>query len=516
MHDNCYHGTGASRMWYDYCGGTGDCIKEGDTYRCDCGPSATWNEGLKACVTEACKLDKKLAGPGAPEYCAAPSSLTLHCTVGRDAAWQCDCPQGDYLTYNRTCILRSKSASPTTHRARGLCGGPGAGFLSGSGSCVCNPGFLKIDDMCYSYNCLPVGVTSSASLKVDSHVCSGKGICTYNQLTGRYGCECESGLEAFGGYCTRPECVGIVIHNGEIRHVECKVYDGSVGSCTLDANTNTYACRCGVGYKVAYGICVHRGCMPDTVYCGGDALASCVRGDDSRYSCICSEGYELSEERNEHGNKAKCVPSKCMYKASTSSAATECNGLGACSGDEVPLLKNKECRCIDGATEYMLRDASGEMKKTCMLEKCISRMDGEVPVICGGSGRCGPGGCICDLGTELVGNTCVGLNCFINTKDADGRVTKSICGGDTIGVCTKIASHGDRRDYACKCKDPRPDGYEELDGFCLPKACIFEITTLTNQQVRTMCGGKQFGTCVLNATQSSKSYCKCINRYDII
>ncbi|EFO64062.1 High cysteine membrane EGF-like protein [Giardia lamblia P15] len=518
MHNNCHNTESSSHMWYDYCGGIGDCIKkDGQTYACDCGPSATWNENLKTCVTSACKLDKRLAGPEAPEYCAASSDSGLRCTVGRDATWQCECT-GNYSNYNKTCILAYKNASPATQLARGLCGGPGAGYLNDYGSCVCNSGFLKIGDMCYSYDCLPVGVTAADATKLspNPHVCSGKGVCAYNQLTGRYGCECNDGLEAFGGYCTRPECAGKVMHNGELKYVECKVYDGSVGSCAQDTNEGAYACKCGIGYKVAYGICVHRGCMPDTVYCGGDALASCVKGDDSRYSCVCSEGYELSEERNEHGNKATCVPSKCMYKASASGAATECNGLGMCSGNEVSLLKNKECKCIDGANEYILRDANGELKKTCILDKCISSMDGEVPVICGGSGRCGPEGCICDLGTELVGNSCVGLNCFINTKDADGQVTKSICGGDKIGVCTKIAAYGDRRDYACKCKDPKPDGYEELDGFCLPKACIFEITTLNNQQAKTMCGGKQLGTCVLNATDTVEPYCECIDRHDIV
>ncbi|KAE8304611.1 High cysteine membrane protein EGF-like [Giardia duodenalis] len=518
MHDNCYHGTGASRMWYDYCGGTGDCIKEGDTYRCDCGPSATWNEGLKACVTEACKLNKTLAGPEAPEYCAAPSSLALHCTVGRDAAWQCDCPQGDYLTYNRTCILRSKSASPTTHRARGLCGGPGAGFLSGSGSCVCNPGFLKIDDMCYSYDCLPVGVTADTKrLDLSPHVCSGKGVCAYNQLTGRYGCECEAGLEAFGGYCTHPGCAGKVIHNGELKYVECKVYDGSVGSCVQSADGAAYFCACSFPYTSVGGLCVHQRCVVNGEYCGGDALASCVRGSDSLYGCVCSEGYELSEERSEHGNKAKCVPSRCMYRPSAGDPAIECNGLGTCgNGGGGSLLKDKRCECSGGAQLHTLRDASGELRETCILDACISSKDQEVPVICGGSGRCGPSGCICNLGTKLFGNACVGINCFINATNDSGGVAESVCGSEAVGVCTKIASHGDRRDYACKCVTSPPEGYEEVDGFCLPKSCVFAVGTLDGQDAKTMCGGSHFGTCVISTNQQTSSYCSCKSRPDVV
>ena len=89
MHASCHSGKSSSKMWYDYCGGTGDCIEKADQtgYACDCGAGATWNEDLKACITEACKLDPRLVGPYAPEYCAAPSSASLHCIVGRDTTW---------------------------------------------------------------------------------------------------------------------------------------------------------------------------------------------------------------------------------------------------------------------------------------------------------------------------------------------------------------------------------------------------------------------------------------------
>ncbi|EFO64527.1 High cysteine membrane EGF-like protein [Giardia lamblia P15] len=518
MHRDCHDGESIYHMWYSYCGGVGDCVKKKDNsggYECDCGADARWDPKLKTCVTDACKLDKKLAGPGAPEYCAKLSSHELHCTVGRDATWQCNCT-GEYITYNKTCILKSKNANPQTKLARGLCGGPGAGYINDNESCTCNPGFIRIGDMCYSYDCLPVGVTATDARWLDPgrHVCSGKGICAYNQLTGRYGCECKDGFQAFGGYCTHPGCVSKVVHNGELKYVECKVYDGTAGSCTQDSGKDTYSCKCESSYKFFNGICVHQGCMPEDKYCGGDTLASCMKGSDGLYGCVCSEGYELSDKRGQDENRDTCVPSKCMYKASANDAAVECNGLGTCSANG--LLKDKECTCTNGANQYTLRDASGELKKTCVLEKCISSKDGEVPIICGGSGRCGPEGCICNLGTELVDKVCVGVNCFINTTDDSGKLTRSVCGGETIGVCTKIASHGDRRDYACKCKDPKPDGYEELDGFCLPKACIFEITNLDNTKTRTTCGGKQFGTCILNATQSSTPYCKCIDRYDIV
>ncbi|ESU40345.1 Hypothetical protein GSB_153095, partial [Giardia duodenalis] len=449
--------------------------------------------------------------------CAAPSSASLHCVVGRDTTWQCDCPRGDYTTYNKTCILKAKNADPTTKLARGPCGGPGAGYINDNGSCTCNAGFRRVGDLCYSYDCLPVGVTADTKgLDLNPHVCSGKGICAYNQLTGRYGCECNDGYEAFGGYCTHSGCAGKVIHNGEVKYVECKVYDGTIGSCVQNTEKTGYICKCSFPYNSFNGICVHRGCISNGKYCGGDVLASCAKGSDSRYGCVCSEGYELSDERNEYGNKAKCVPSKCMYKRSMNDTAEECNGLGTC-GSESSLLKDKTCTCTGEAKLYALRDANGELKNTCILDKCISSNDGvKPPVICGGLGRCGPSGCICDLGTKLFGKVCVGINCFINTTDDSGKITESICGGETVGVCTKVESFGDRRDYACKCKEPAPEGYEEVDGFCLPKSCIFAITASDNTQKNTMCGGKHLGTCVLNATQTVTPYCKCINRYDIV
>ncbi|EFO60886.1 High cysteine membrane EGF-like protein [Giardia lamblia P15] len=506
-------------MWYDYCGGIGDCIKkDGQTYACDCGPSATWDENLKTCVTSACKLDKRLAGPEAPEYCAASSDSGLRCTVGRDATWQCECT-GNYSNYNKTCILAYKNASPATQLARGLCGGPGAGYLNDYGSCVCNSGFLKIGDMCYSYDCLPVGVTAATDatrLSPNPHVCSGKGVCAYNQLTGRYGCECNGGLEAFGGYCTRPECAGKVMHNGELKYVECKVYDGSVGSCTQTSDKSAYICTCASSYESVNGICVHSRCMLDGKYCNGDVLASCVKGDDSLYGCVCSEGYDLSEERNEYGNKAKCVPSKCMYRASANDPAIECNELGTCSDSgSGSLLKNKQCTCNGEAKPHTLRDANGELRDTCILDICITSKDGEVPVICGGSGRCGPRGCVCNLGTQLFENSCVGINCFINTTDSNGKVTESVCGGENIGVCTKISSHGDRRDYACRCKQ-KVSAYREVDGFCLPPSCIFTIEAPNAQATDTMCGGSHFGTCVINTNQPENSYCNCKDRIDVV
>ncbi|KAE8306013.1 High cysteine membrane protein EGF-like [Giardia duodenalis] len=510
MHKSCHDGK-SSHMWYNYCGGVGDCIQKKDKsgYECDCGTAAKWDPNLKACVTDACKLNKSLAGPYAPDYCIPQSTFTLECTVGRDATWQCNCT-GDYVTYNKTCISKSKNADPKTQRARGLCGGPGAGYIDSTGTCVCSNGFLKIGDMCYSYDCLPVGISDNIrNPDINVLVCSGKGVCAYNQLTGRYGCECSDGLEAFGGYCTHPGCAGKVMHNGEIKYVECKIYDGTTGDCTNDKGT--YSCKCTTPYRSVNGICVHQRCVSyDNVYCGGDVLAACVQGSNYYYGCVCSEGYERGQLNSE------CIPSKCVYRRLLSDPTIACNGLGTCGG-EGSLLKNRRCECKSGAKLVTLRDVNGELRETCILSECISSEDGvEPPIICGGLGSCGPTGCVCDLGTKLFKRACFGINCFINTVDDSGQLVESVCGGETVGVCTKIASHGDRRDYACKCKDPKPDEYEELDGFCLPKACIFEITTLTNQQVRTMCGGKQFGTCVLNATQSSKSYCKCINRYDII
>ncbi|EFO61866.1 High cysteine membrane EGF-like protein [Giardia lamblia P15] len=512
MHKDCHDGNSAHQMWYNYCGGVGDCVKKknkSEGYECDCGAGATWDPTLKACVTDTCKLDKKLAGPRAPEYCAKLSSHELHCTVGRDATWQCNCT-GEYITYNKTCILKSKSANPTTQRARGLCGGPGAGYIDNTGTCICNSGFLKIGDVCYSYDCLPVGVTSSADLKADSHVCSGKGICAYNQLTGRYGCECEDGLEAFGSYCTYSGCAGKVMHNGELKYVECKVYDGTVGSCTQDSDKNTYSCKCTTPYQSANGLCVHQRCMSGNSYCSGDALALCVRGSGYYYGCVCSEGYERGQLNSE------CIPSKCVYRRLLSDPVIACNGLGTCIG-EGSLLKDRRCECGTNAKLVTLRDANGELRETCVLSECISSEDGvEPPVICGGLGKCGSTGCVCDLGTKLFGKACFGINCFINTVNDNGQLVESVCGGETVGVCTKIASYGDRRDYACKCKDPKPEGYEEVEGFCLPASCVFEITNLNATTAKTMCGGRQFGTCVLNATQSSKSYCKCITRYDIV
>ena len=361
-----------------------------------------------------------------------------------------------------------------------------------------------------------MGVTADTKgLDLNLHVCSGKGICAYNQLTGRYGCECNDGYEAFGGYCTHSGCAGKVIHNGEIKYVECKVYDGTVGSCVQDTNAQTYSCSCGSTYKNANGLCVHKACMPGDVYCGGDALASCVRGSDNRYGCVCSEGYELSEVRNEYGNRAKCIPSKCMYKQFANSPAVECNGLGTCG--TTGSLKDKGCQCNGDATEYTLRDATGELKKTCVLQSCISSMDKGVPVICGGFGRCEPTGCICDLGTKLINNACVGLDCLINTTSADGQLTESACGGETVGVCTKVASFGDRRDYACKCKDPSATGYKEVDGFCLPEQCVFNIPRLDEKDgVDTMCGGRHFGSCVINTADSTKSYCECKRQDHIV
>ncbi|ESU40799.1 Hypothetical protein GSB_154904 [Giardia duodenalis] len=512
MHENCHSSRSSSRMWYDYCGGTGDCIKKADqaNYACDCGTGARWNDTLKTCITEVCKLDPKLVGSYAPEYCAAPSSASLHCTVGRDTTWQCDCPRGDYTTYNKTCILKAKNADPTTKLARGPCGGPGAGYINDNGSCTCNAGFRRVGDLCYSYDCLPVGVTADTKgLDLNLHVCSGKGVCAYNQLTGRYGCECDTGYEAFGGYCTQPGCAGKVIHNGEIKYVECKVYDGTVGSCVQNANKNTYSCSCKFPYKPANGLCVHQRCMPGDVYCGGDALAACVKGSDYYYSCVCSEGYEKGQLYDE------CIPSKCVYRNSLSDLAVACNGLGTCSG-EGSLLKNRKCACNSNAQLVTLRDASGELRQTCVLASCISSSGGvDPPIICGGLGRCGSSGCICNDGYTSFGNTCVSPKCLINTISANNAIATSICGGDTIGECVKTGTAGTFEDYTCKCKDGLT-GYEVVDGFCLPSSCIFEVKVSEGNTQKTMCGGSHLGSCILNLTESVKAHCKCENWYTVV
>ncbi|ESU42711.1 Hypothetical protein GSB_153594 [Giardia duodenalis] len=514
MHESCHSGKSNSKMWYDYCGGIGDCVKKSDgSYGCDCGTNATWNDTLKACVAEACKLDPKLVGLPTSEYCAAPSSASLHCTVGRDATWQCECRGETYLTYNKTCILKSKSATPERQRARGLCGGPGAGYLDSTGSCVCNSGFLKIGDMCYSYDCLAVGVTpQSNNLNISTLVCSGKGTCIYNQLTGRYGCECNSGLESFGGYCTYPQCASKVFYNGEIKYVECQIYDGNVGKCNQTSKETSPSCKCRYPLRSVNGICVHISCLSyNNVYCGGDVLASCVKGSNSRYSCVCSEGYERGQSTWE------CIPSKCVYKTSLSDSAIACNGLGTCSG--TGLLKNRECECDSDATKYTLRDVSGEMRNTCILNECVSSgANTDAPVICGGLGRCGSNGCVCDMGTELFGNTCAGANCFIYITGSNGRPTKSVCGGENVGVCTKIGSEGNRDDYVCKCKQPGSDTYMEVDKYCLPKRCVFQVPMMDGgSNIATMCGGSHFGTCIINLNNPDSSYCECkASRTDVV
>ncbi|ESU40710.1 Hypothetical protein GSB_154785, partial [Giardia duodenalis] len=512
MHDDCYHGT-STRMWYDYCGGVGDCVQKSDKtgYECDCGAGATWNDTLKACVTDACKLDKKLAGPSAPEYCVDQTVFqNVQCIVGRDNTWQCSCEGATYTTFNKTCILAHQTATPDKQRARGLCGGPGAGYLDKTNSCVCNDGFLKIGNMCYSYDCLAVGVTASTrNPDIDTLVCSGKGICVYNQLTGRYGCECDTGYEAFGGYCTQPGCAGKVIHNGEIKYVECQVYDGYVGRCVKDANKNTYSCSCSTPYKPANGLCVHQRCISGNVYCGGDALAACMKGSDHYYSCVCSEGYEKGQSYSE------CIPSKCVYRNSLSDPAVACNGLGTCSG-EGSLLKNRKCACNSNAQLVTLRDASGELRQTCVLASCISSKEGVEPIIiCGGLGRCGSSGCICNDGYTSFGNTCVSPKCLISTISANNAIATSICGGDTIGECVKTGTAGTFEDYTCKCKEDLT-GYEVVDGFCLPSSCIFEVTVSGDTKQKTMCGGSHLGSCVLNLTESAKSYCKCENWYTVV
>ncbi|EFO65742.1 High cysteine membrane EGF-like protein [Giardia lamblia P15] len=515
MHKGCHDGS-KYHMWYNYCGGVGDCVQNKDKngYECDCGVGAKWDSNLKACITDACKLNKTLAGPSAPEYCTPQSGL-LQCTVGRDATWQCNCEGGTYLTYNKTCILKSKEADPKTHRARGFCGGPGAGYLDGSKTCVCNPGFFKIGDMCYSYDCLPVGVTAdTAELNISRHVCSGKGICAYNQLTGRYGCECESGLEAFGGYCTHSGCVGKVIHDGEIKYVECQVYDGYLGTCNQNSNDASYSCKCRSTLKLVNNICVHSSCVSyDNVYCGGDVLAGCVKSN-SRYGCVCSEGYERGQL------SSQCIPSKCIYRRLSSDPPIVCSGLGTCA-EENSLLKNKQCKCSAGATLVTLRDVNGELRSTCISDRCISSGAGtDSPVICGGLGRCGSDGCVCDQGTEPFEKTCVSPRCLIDITDSTGKVTRTICGGETVGECTKVGSEGNHLDYTCKCKQPQQqsDKYAEADGFCLPKQCIFKVPRLDEgTEVDTMCGGRQFGSCIINTTDSTKSYCECKReRYDVI
>ncbi|EFO61373.1 EGF-like high cysteine membrane protein [Giardia lamblia P15] len=511
MHKSCHDGS-QYHMWYNYCGGVGDCVqnKEKNGYECGCGAGATWNDTLKACVTDACKLNKTLAGPSAPEYCTPQSGL-LQCTVGRDATWQCNCEGGTYLTYNKTCISKSKNADPKTHRARGLCGGPGAGYIDDTGACVCNDGFFKIGDMCYSYDCLPVGIpTDIKKPDINMLVCSGKGVCTYNQLTGRYGCECEGDLEAFGGYCTYPTCAGKVLHNGEVKYVECQVYNGYLGTCSKNSGEANYSCKCRYPLKLVNNVCVYPGCVStDNIYCGGDVLALCVEESDRYHGCVCSEGYERGQ------NRWECIPRKCVYRRSLSDPAVACNGLGTCSS--AGLLKDRACSCTGDAKEYTLQDASGEIRKTCILDACISSKEKEIPVICGGFGRCGPDGCICDLGTKLVDKICVGIDCFINITDTTGKVTTSVCGGEGIGACKKIGSQGNRLDYACKCNESNAAGYKEVDGFCLPEQCIFKVPKLNEEaEVDTMCGGRHFGSCVINTTDPTKSYCECKRgRYDV-
>ncbi|ESU35374.1 Hypothetical protein DHA2_154341 [Giardia duodenalis] len=514
MHTDCHDGK-FSHMWYNYCGGVGDCIQKKDKsgYECDCGTAAKWDPNLKACVADACKLNKTLAGPYAPDYCIPQSTFTLECTVGRDTTWQCSCTK-DYVTYNKTCIPKSKNADPKTQRARGLCGGPGAGYLDSTGSCVCSNGFLKIGDMCYSYDCLPVGISDNIrNPDINVLVCSGKGVCAYNQLTGRYSCECESGLEAFGGYCTHPSCVGKVIHDGEIKYVECQVYDGYLGTCNKNSDNGSYSCKCRSSLKLINNICVHPSCVShDNVYCGGDVLAGCVKSGN-RYGCVCSEGYERGQLNSQ------CIPSKCIYRRLSDDPPIVCSGMGTCA-EENSLLKDKQCRCNTGAKLVTLRDANGELRSTCISDRCISSgAETDTPVICGGLGRCGSNGCECDRGTGPFEKTCVSPMCLINTTDSTGKVTRTICGGETVGECTKVRSEGNHLDYTCKCKQPQqPDNYAEVDGFCLPKQCIFKVPRLDEgAEVDTMCGGRHFGSCVINSTDPTKSYCECKReRYDVI
>ncbi|KAE8302989.1 High cysteine membrane protein EGF-like [Giardia duodenalis] len=494
IHDDCHDGNQTYNQ-NNYCGGVGDCIKKpgASKYACDCGQGARWDETIRECVAETCKIDKLIYGPSEREYCTEiniAASIDNVCLPDDSGRWGCHCT-GRYMTYGSTCTSYAAYATEKDDRARGPCGGPGAGYINDRNKCVCYPGFVSIDGKCYSKQCLAMGVIGSYNI---SHVCSGLGVCAYNPVTGFYGCECPKDTESYGAYCTHTGCVGQVFSEGELRYVQCGVHTRSI-QCKQNSKDNTYSCICYTPYKKIGNLCVHQRCINGDIYCSGDLLANCELLE-SIYQCQCSEGYVKGRSPHE------CIPKKCTYRRYESDLVTECGGLGRCEGDK---LITKKCKCNDGAELVSMIDISGEMHETCVSKSCISKQD-DTTIVCGGYGRCDGNACICDGNLVPVGNVCVSSKCVVQLASG----STSVCGGSTVGTCTK----GQGEDhYSCKCATPGKTGFKEVDGYCLPNKCVFNVKQ-NGKDVDTMCGGASLGSCIIDPTGDT-SYCSCLRWYNI-
>lgn len=494
IHDQCHDGS-ATYSQSNYCGGVGDCIKRADeeVYTCDCGQGALWDETIRECVAETCKINEIIYGPSEREYCTEvniASSIDNVCIPDDSGRWGCRCI-GRYVTYGNTCASYASYATEKDDRARGPCGGPGAGYVNDRNKCECYPGFLSIDGKCYNKGCLAIGVVGSYNM---SHVCSGIGVCAYNPVTGFYGCECPKDTESYGAYCTHTGCVGQVFSEGGLKYVQCGVHTRSI-QCKKSNTDDTYSCICYAPYKKVGNLCVHHRCLNGTTYCSGDVLASCELSG-SIYQCQCSEGYLKGTAPNE------CIPARCTYKRYKDDQAMECGGMGQCEGEK---LINKQCKCTDEAELVPMLDISGELRKTCISKKCISMVEGKT-VVCGDHGQCEGSACICDESFSPIGNICISNRCIVRLADG----TDSVCGGNTIGMCKKDQNE---EYYSCKCATPEKDNFREVDGYCIPNECVFNVRQ-NEKEVDTMCGGANLGFCVIDPVGIA-SRCSCLKQYNI-
>ena len=344
------------------------------------------------------------------------------------------CPPGT-IKVDSSCIPES-CVTEYPDGTLGECGDAGVCMLTAYGEydCACASGYVAIDFVCYSQDCLTGGDPSN--------ICSGHGFCRAGLCecdTNYYGASCEhvkptcdNGTLFAQDGCYPKSCVS----NERL----CSSVDSSLGQCLLQPAPHchcnraaalleselcypltcirggtpclngkctklvvdgavTYSCVCNKGFQLVGGKCVASECVTET---GSSLLTECsgngvCRYDTARstYLCVCHAPYkgvycDACSDTSISLYENHCVPKSCISYPVNNSVPLECSAYGTCAmvGESPDSTETYACLCTE---DLPLNTAS-----TCYSTACIS--NSELKEVCGNHGTCIAGSCVCALG----------------------------------------------------------------------------------------------------------------------
>lgn len=544
----------------DICGGHGFCVLAGDSYQCICDRGHVFLPG-KGCVGFQCLQDSLLCsnhGICSNDRCDCDSGWSgSSCEVSTPACEQgwviegscypssciyggrvCNglgvCVEGECSCFVSATLLLPGRCEPSRCLRDGkVCPNGHCTYLSSTigYECVCNAGFVPIEDACVPEICVhgtsicsgvgtcdpdvgclcphprtglqcefcgPEGVLLSgvcharecitAILETGPLICGDLGDC------GQEGCHCHSPAESFAPYtCYTADCLAddysICGGHGICSSTGCLCEKGYAGrTCEVHP--------CSPGELLVEGVCYSEACVFHDTVCGG--FGDCIND-----ACVCTNETLLIDgqcvpascldSHNHICQNGQCVPIGAMWSCSCNPGFRMHLGLcisdncfvqdhGLCYDDHgycaQSALMEWSCVCYPQYTGMNCSICSPDaaiLADRCLPSRCVTKFSDGTELECGGAGQCVPSRldpgqfvCACDPMAIHLNDTCVHSNCL--------GMNSLICNGN-----------GECKGTACECyegyvgrlcdhymDESCPEGMVFLDQDCVPITCVFD------------------------------------------